>query len=218
MKRCGVGSMGVLAGVVLCGRVCVGEARAQDWPAWRAAESTLMTPWATAVDPAAVLPEYPRPTMARDEWRSLNGLWEFEEAPAELDTPDCNTFSGTVLVPFAFESSLSGVGRRVEHAWVRRGFEVPESWRGGRVLLHFGAVDWRARVWVNGKFVGAHAGGYDPFSFDITDVLVEGEKQALMVRVFDPSDGGTQPRGKQVREPEGIWYTPSSGIWQEARG
>jgi hypothetical protein len=181
---------------------------AQDAP------NPLTTRWTGLVSPTSPHPEYPRPTLVRADWLSLNGPWEWEPAPEGMDTPDCNTFSGTILVPFAVESALSGIGRHEERFWCRRAFDLPESWRGQRVLLHFGAVDWEARVWVNGKFVGEHRGGYDPFSFDITDFLVDGAKQAVMVRVADPTDASTQPRGKQVREPHGIWYTPTTGIWQ----
>ena len=182
--------------------------RAQESP------STLTTRWTDKVSPLLPHPEYPRPTMVRADWLCLNGPWEWEPVPEDLDTPTCNTFSGTMLVPFPIESALSGVAARHEKFWCRRAFELPDQWRGRRVLLHFGAVDWEARVWVNGKFVGEHRGGYDPFSFDITDVLVEGAGQSILVRVSDPSDASTQPRGKQVREPNGIWYTPTTGIWQ----
>ena len=183
---------------------------AQDSPELPA----LTTRWTAGVSDIIPHPEYPRPTMVRADWLSLNGPWEWEPAPADLETPTCNTFSGSILVPFPIESFLSGIGERHEQFWCRRDFELPDDWRARRVLLHFGAVDWEAKVWVNGKFVGEHRGGYDPFSLDITDVLREEATQAVMVRVYDPTDTHTQPRGKQVAEPGGIWYTPSSGIWQ----
>lgn len=172
-----------------------------------------MTRWAADVDPNNVLPEYPRPQMVRDEWLNLNGLWDYalnrriNEQPTEFD--------GEILVPFPIESALSGVQERVEgnFAWYRRTFTVPETWAGERVLLHFGAVDWRATVWVNSVELGTHDGGYDSFSFDITEGLHEEGEQEIVVRVVDPTEG-TQPRGKQVFTPGGIWYTPTTGIWQ----
>jgi beta-galactosidase/beta-glucuronidase len=121
-----------------------------------------------------------------------------------------------VLVPFPVESALSGVRRHHERMWYRRTFEVPDDWRGGgqRLLLHFGAVDHEARVWVNGQPVGGHAGGYDAFSLDVTDALAPAGEQELVVGAADPTDAGGQPLGKQRRHPGGIWYTAASGIWQ----
>ncbi len=179
---------------------------------WKPVEGRLMTRWAAEVSPENALREYPRPTMSRANWLNLNGLWQWAEAPADGDAP--SEFPGSILVPFPIESALSGVARTVEHLWYRRTFDVPPAWREGRVLLHFGAVDWHARVWVNGRFVGEHVGGYDGFSFDVTDALVGGDEQTVTVSVWDPTDGHWQPRGKQVREPHGIWYTPTTGIWQ----
>src|SRR5690606_6421456 len=128
-----------------------------------------------------------------------------------------NEYDGRILVPFSIESSLSGVGKRVspdEELWYRRVFEAPVEWNDRRVLLNFGACDWEATAFVNGREIGSHRGGYDPFSFDITDALRREGENELIVRVWDPTDAGTQPRGKQVREPGGIWYTPTTGIWQ----
>jgi len=189
-------------------------ATAQSEWTWAPAEGTLLTRWAADVDPSAPLPEYPRPQLVRDAWLNLNGPWAYairrgSEAPAQAD--------GTALVPFPIESALSGVGARVApdaYLWLERSFLVPEAWRDGRVLLHFGAVDWEATVWVNGRELGSHRGGYTPFHFDITDALVPGAEQHLRVRVFDPTDAGDQPHGKQVLRPGGIWYTPVTGIWQ----
>jgi len=158
---------------------------------------------------------YPRPLMVRPEWQSLNGPWEFALAPADQPRPE--EFPDSILVPFPVESKLSGVTRRVaptERAWYRRAFDVPGDWQGREILLHFGAVDWHAEVWVNGQRLGEHRGGYDPFSFDITFALNDLGGQELVVAVSDPTDAGTQPRGKQVQQPNGIWYTPSTGIWQ----
>jgi len=131
------------------------------------------------------------------------------------------SFDGQILVPYPVESALSGVMKPVgpdNRLWYRRTFEIPEgrrwSGQGRRVLLHFGAVDWDATVWVNGKELGNHKGGYDPFTFDITDALKESGQQEIVLSVWDPTDAGTQPRGKQVRQPNGIWYTAVTGIWQ----
>lgn len=182
---------------------------------WKPVGEKIKTEWADKVDPANVLPEYPRPIMERGDWKNLNGLWEYaiiekgKALPAESD--------GQILVPFAVESSLSGVGKYVgeqQELVYRRTFEIPASWRGRQVLLHFGAVDWQADVWVNDIKVGSHTGGFTPFSFNITPALSAKGANRLTVRVWDPTDKGPQPRGKQVSRPEGIWYTPVTGIWQ----
>ncbi len=174
----------------------------------------LKTRWASLVSPTAPLPEYPRPQMVRREWRSLNGPWQFQEGLDGQPAPVGQTLSEKILVPFAMESQLSGIGRHAEHLWYRRSFSVPSNWRGGRLLLHFGAVDWETRVLVNGQEVGTHRGGYDPFTFDITDALKPGGEQEIIVGVWDPTDRADIPRGKQTLKPEGIFYTPVSGIWQ----
>jgi hypothetical protein len=182
---------------------------------WKPAKGPLMTRWAADVDPNHVLPEYPRPTLVRAEWRNLNGLWDFAVTSKDAAAPE--KFEGQLLVPFPIESALSGVMRRVsdqERLYYRRTFEVPAAWRNGRVLLHFGAVDWECTVSVNGKEFPTHLGGFDNFSFDVTDALRAGEAQDLIVAVTDPTSSGTQPRGKQVNDPEGIYYTPTTGIWQ----
>ncbi len=180
--------------------------------AWSPAPAPLMTRWGRAVTPENVWPEYPRPQMRRRDWLSLNGLWELG-VPAGSDASGAAR-PARILVPFPVESALSGVGERLEWLAYRRSFEVPGEWRGRRVLLQFGAVDWMASVRLNGTELGTHRGGYDPFGFDVTDALRPEGPQVLEVLVYDPSDGGDQPRGKQVEAPEGIWYTPSSGIWQ----
>ncbi|MFO0869334.1 MAG: glycoside hydrolase family 2 TIM barrel-domain containing protein [Pirellulales bacterium] len=182
---------------------------------WQPAPGPLRTRFAADVSPERVHPEHPRPQLVRPQWLNLNGLWDYATAPAAQSAPE--RFAGQILVPFPYESSLSGVMKRLgdqEQLWYQRTFQVPREWAGQRVLLHFGAVDWEARVWVNGKAVGEHRGGYDPFSLDITAALHPGGDQQLRVAVSDPTDGSTQPRGKQVRRPEGIWYTPTTGIWQ----
>lgn len=173
--------------------------------------ATLQTRWAKTVTPANVHREYPRPQMVRPNWTNLNGLWEFAITPGNRRP---SAFSEHILVPFPVEASLSGVGRNVPNGstvWYRRTFVRP---KGERALLHFGAVDWSTTVWVNGKEVGRHQGGYDPFTFDVTNALKSGSEQELVVAVTDPTDAGPQPRGKQVRRPGGIFYTPTTGIWQ----
>ncbi len=174
-----------------------------------------MTRWAAAVSPERVYPEYPRPQMTRERWQNLNGLWDFAIRPKDETRP--STFEGQILVPFAVESALSGVMRTVgpdNRLWYRRSFDLPSGWKNQRILLHFGAVDWETTVWVNGQHVGEHLGGYDPFSLDITAALRKESPQEVVVAVWDPSDAGFQARGKQVRKPESIWYTPVTGIWQ----
>jgi len=185
-------------------------------PAWKPVDGKLLTRFARDVSPARVLPDYPRPQLVRSEWLNLNGLWQYAIRPKDAGGPG-SAFDGDILVPFAPESSLSGVGKAVdpEHRlWYRRTFRVPPSWSGKRVWLRFDAVDWDTAVSVNGKAVGTHTGGYDPFAFDITDSLVKNGDQELGVSAWDPSDAGPQPRGKQVLKPRSIWYTPTSGIWQ----
>ena len=181
---------------------------------WKPVEGNIMTPWADRIDPSAVHQEYPRPQMVRSQWANLNGLWDYAITPLGSET---FSSEGKILVPFAVESALSGVGRRVgdeNELWYERTFSVPSSWKGKDVLLHFGAVDWQTDVWVNGFHVGQHKGGYDPFSFDITSFLNKSGKQSLRVKVYDATDQAFQPRGKQVASPGLIWYTPVTGIWQ----
>lgn len=181
---------------------------------WQPVGDKIKTAWAEQVNPQHVLPEYPRPLMERSDWKNLNGLWNYAIQKRGESFPA--TYDGQILVPFAVESSLSGVGKRLnedQELWYNRSFDVPAAWKGKRVLLHFGAVDWQTDVWVNGVNVGRHTGGFTPFALDVTAALTKGSNQ-LQVRVWDPTDKGAQPRGKQVCNPEGIWYTPVSGIWQ----
>ncbi|MEA5063973.1 MAG: glycoside hydrolase family 2 TIM barrel-domain containing protein [Petrimonas sp.] len=181
---------------------------------WKPAGDRLKTRWASQIDVNNVLPEYPRPIMERSQWQNLNGLWNYAILPVGKQIP--GSFDGKILVPFAVESSLSGVQKRLgseNELWYQREFTVPSNWKNNRVLLHFGAVDWKADVWVNDIKVGHHTGGYTPFSFDVTPALKNGANQ-LVVKVWDGTDQGYQPRGKQVNNPHGIWYTPVSGIWQ----
>ncbi len=175
---------------------------------------TLRTRWADSVSRTTPLPEYPRPQMVRRDWTNLNGFWDYAITPRNAERP--GKWDGKILVPFAVESQLSGVQRAVtpeQRLWYRRTFVNPGLNSHTRLLLHFGAVDWQAAVWVNGNKVGEHRGGYDPFTFDITDALRPG-RQELLVSVWDPTDRGQQPRGKQVLKPGSIWYTAVTGIWQ----
>ena len=181
---------------------------------WQPGQVPLMTKWADEVSPDNVHPEYPRPQMVRKDWLNLNGLWDYAIVPKYEKPPQ--EYDGKILVPFPAESALSGVTKRVgvdNCLWYRRTIYLPEGWAHKRLLLHFGAVDWDTTVWVNGKKLGEHKGCYDSFSFDISDVLKDGG-QEIVLRVWDPTDTGTQPRGKQVTNPKDIYYTPVTGIWQ----
>ena len=201
-----------LATATLLAGALLAPAATAAGPNWKPADGRLMTRWAKDVTPDKVHPEYPRPQLQRKQWQSLNGLWDL--AIVEKDaTPTGKDLPLQILVPFPVESALSGVMKRADRLLYHRTFTVPREWAGQRVLLHFGAVDWEATVTLNGKKLGTHRGGYDRFTFDVTDALKDGE-QELLVAVWDPADGGTQPRGKQVRKPEGIYYTPTTGIWQ----
>ena len=186
---------------------------------WKPANGPLMTRWAKEVSPQNAHPEYPRPQMVREDWLNLNGLWDYAIRAKDAAKPD--SFDGQILVPFPVESALSGVMKPVgpdNRLWYRRTFTVPEKWNWSadkkRMLLHFGAVDWDATIWVNGKEAANHKGGYDPFTLDITEALKQGGEQEIVLSVWDPTNTGTQPRGKQVLKPGGIWYTAVTGIWQ----
>ncbi|WP_187263317.1 glycoside hydrolase family 2 protein [Pontibacter beigongshangensis] len=185
---------------------------------WQPVAGKIMSPWAEKVNPADPLPEYPRPQLVRDNnWQNLNGLWEYAILPKAQQETRPTAFDGNILVPYPVESALSGVGKTVgaeQVLWYRRLVQVPAKLRRQKVLLHFGAVDWQCDVYVNGKKAGSHQGGYDPFSFDITPLLNNTNQQEITISVWDPSDDGPQPRGKQVKKPESIWYTPVTGIWQ----
>jgi hypothetical protein len=167
---------------------------------WQPANGPLLTRWAKDVSPANAHPEYPRPQMVRKDWQNLNGLWDY--AITAKDAPQPAQWDGQVLVPFPVESALSGVMKRVyetNRLWYRRAFTIPRGWKGRNVLLHFGAVDWETTVWVNGKEVGSHRGGYDGFSFDITAALKPSGEQKIVMAVWDPTDAGYQPRGTRRR-------------------
>jgi beta-galactosidase/beta-glucuronidase len=174
----------------------------------------IITKWGKAVTPENVWRNYPRPQLVRPHWLNLNGLWDYAITKAAAPRP--TSMDGKILVPFAVESKLSGVARKVlpsDRVWYRRSFSVPADWKGKRTILHFGAVDYESQIYLNGAPVGAHRGGSDPFSFDITEFLKAGSNE-LVVHVCDPTSVGDQPRGKQTLEPRGIWYTAVSGIWQ----
>ena len=188
--------------------------RADEPGVWHPGKAPLMTRWAAEVSPTNSLPDYPRPQLVRTDWLSLNGLWDYAITPDSFNR--LPPFSTKILVPFPGESALSGVMTNFdEHSklWYHRTFSVPESWQGRRVRLHFGAVDWHCQVWVDGRAIGQHQGGYDAFTFDITDALRWKGAEEVSVCATDPTEGD-QPRGKQSRKPEGIFYTSSSGIWQ----
>ena len=162
---------------------CLPAAAADDW---KPAPGNLLTAWAAKVDPKCPLPEYPRPQMVRKEWTNLNGLWDY--AVTDRETAKPAKYDGQILVPFCIESALSGVKKPLtekQWLWYRRSFTSPDLAGGKRLLLHFGAVDWESVVTVNGKEVGTHRGGYDPFTYDITDAVNAGSKNELVVRVWD---------------------------------
>jgi beta-galactosidase/beta-glucuronidase len=182
---------------------------------WKPSGDKIKTDWAAKVNPDNPLPEYPRPILEREQWKNLNGLWDYKILAKGNSIP--SSFDGKILVPFAIESSLSGVEKKVGEAnelWYQRSFTIPSNWKNKNVRLNFGAVDWKADVWINDIKAGSHKGGYAPFSFDITPLLTKNENQKITVCVWDPTDKNSQPRGKQIDNPSGIWYTSVTGIWQ----
>lgn len=183
-------------------------------PNWKPVPAPLMTVWGEKIAYNNALPEYPRPNMVRDQWINLNGIWDIAMYPNGSEKP---SRQGQVLVPYPVESALSGLGWAVkpdQRLVYSTKLDIPARWEGQRILLHFGAVDWHTKVYLNDQLVGEHKGGYDPFFFDLTDFLKVGSRQFLSVHVTDPTDHGGQAIGKQRLEPGGIWYTPTSGIWQ----
>lgn len=182
---------------------------------WTPAKVSLTTKWGKEVTPSNTWKEYPRPQIQRKEWMNLNGLWDY--AVLKKGQPEPAAFEGKILVPFCLESSLSGVGKPLlpsQELWYNKKFILPPTWNGKEILLHFDAVDWESRLWINGKKVGEHKGGSDPFSFNITPYLNKSGEQQIVMSVWDPTDTELQARGKQVLDPKGIWYTAVSGIWQ----
>ncbi|MDX1701070.1 MAG: glycoside hydrolase family 2 TIM barrel-domain containing protein, partial [Melioribacteraceae bacterium] len=182
---------------------------------WQIPEGSMLTRWTENINIENVLPEYPRPNLQRKEWLNLNGLWDY--AITSKDDHEPAEFDGKILVPFPVESSLSGVQKSItekERLWYRRSFNIPGKWSGKRILLNFGAVDWETKVWLNNKLIGSHKGGYDSFSFDITEFIVPDKEQIITISVWDPTEKGHQPRGKQTTDTHGFWYTAVTGIWQ----
>lgn len=175
--------------------------------------TTMLTPWGEKLTPETTWREYPRPQLARDNWTNLNGSWDYAITKKDASTP--SDWQGKIIVPFAIESQLSGVQKRMtpdDALWYQRTFtQTPKG--KNRTLLNFEAVDYHSTIWINGKQVGTHTGGNLPFSFDITDALKPSEN-TLTVKVLDATDTEYQLHGKQVTKPRGIWYTPVSGIWQ----
>lgn len=174
----------------------------------------LKTRWTDSVDYDCPLPEYPRPQLVRNDWKNLNGRYEYAITGLTEDFPQ--EYDGEIIVPFAPECYLSGVGKTIEpdnYLWYRRKFTLNDSFIGKRTILHFGAVDWKCKVFINSQHATEHQGGYTPFSVDITSYLVDGENE-LIVQVYDPTETNWQDRGKQVRNSVGFWYTATSGIWQ----
>ncbi len=182
---------------------------------WSPKKGPLMTRWSSSVDPHMPHPLYPRPQLVRTEWMNLNGIWEYQPGlAAQEDAPVGKTLASSILVPYPVESALSGVMEHQERLWYRRLVKIPSKWRGKQIMLHFGAVDYESEVFVNGRSAGVHRGGYDPFRYDITSLLKGDDPAELLVRVYDPTEVGGQPRGKQNTKPRGITYTPTTGIWQ----
>jgi hypothetical protein len=195
------------------------SASASAGPEWTPKTPVLSTPWTAEVSPSNALPEYPRPQLVRERWQNLNGVWEFAGAATGEAPPVGQPLAERVLVPYPIESALSGIQRHEDRMWYRRTFTVPSSWRanGQRLLLNFGAVDYDAKVWVNGQLVATHRGGYDSFTADVTAALKGNAsfQQELIVWAEDLTDGTQQPIGKQrTQSDHGIFYQGSSGIWQ----
>jgi hypothetical protein len=193
---------------------------ADDAFEWEQQLLSMSTPWTDDVSATNALPEYPRPQMTRQRWQNLNGVWQFDDAATGEAPPVGQELAERILVPYPVESALSGITRLEERMWYRRTFTVPGTWRvglpsGQRLMLHFGAVDYDSKVWVNGTQVATHRGGYDKFSVDVTDALKGTGPQELIVWAEDLTDATWQPIGKQRQQSDrGIFYQGSSGIWQ----
>ena len=199
--------------LTICALAFSGVLFAQEWTPKQA---PLMTTWGEKLTVENVHQEYPRPQMVRSEWQNLNGLWNYAVTTKDAGQPE-NIAQGKILVPFAIESALSGVQQKFtpeDKLWYETEFTVPKSWKGKRIILHFGAVDYSSVIYVNGICAGSHEGSSDSFRIDITDALKGTGSQKLVVEVTDPTDTGYQPVGKQKLDPSGIYYTPVSGIWK----
>ena len=182
---------------------------------WKAVDGKIMSQWAKTVNPENAWQEYPRPQFERTQWKNLNGLWDYAILKTNQIQP--KRFQGKILVPFSFESPLSGVGKSIrpkDKMWYKKSFSLPKSWSGKDVILHFEAVDYHSAVWVNDILVGTHKGGFDRFSFNITSYLKSNGQQKIVLAVEDATNFSSQPRGKQQINASGIYYTPVSGIWQ----
>jgi hypothetical protein len=200
----------LIAGMILF--TGINKAQKSDWKIYG---DKIVTQWAEKVNPASPLPEYPRPQMVRNEWKSLNGLWDYSITPLSASKPV--SYQGKILVPFAIESALSGVNKAVGKdsiLWYKTTFVLSNSMKGKNILLNFGAVDWKSDIYIDGVNIGTHQGGYDPFIFNITPYIKKGNQHSIELSVWDPCDKGPQPRGKQVSRPNSIWYTSVTGIWQ----
>ena len=182
---------------------------------WKSIEGKIMSQWAKTVNPENAWQVYPRPQFKRAHWKNLNGLWDYAILKSNQIQP--KQYQGKILVPFSFESPLSGIGKKInpeDKMWYRKSFELPKNWSGKDVVIHFEAVDYKCAVWVNDIFVGSHKGGFDRFSFNITHYLKSNGQQKIVLLVEDATNFSSQPRGKQQINPSGIYYTPVSGIWQ----
>ena len=190
----------------------ISNAQSQNW---KTAEGKLMSKWAKTVNPENVWKEYPRPQFERTQWKNLNGLWDYAILRTNEIQP--KEFQGKILVPFSFESPLSGVGKNIspkDKMWYKKTFDLPKNWSGKKIIIHFEAVDYDSSVWVNDILLGSHKGGFDRFSFDITPYIKPNGRQKIVLSVKDGTNFSSQPRGKQQIKPSGIYYTPVSGIWQ----
>jgi len=190
----------------------ISNAQSQNW---KTAEGKLMSKWAKTVNPENVWKEYPRPQFERTQWKNLNGLWDYAILRTNEIQP--KKFKGKILVPFSFESPLSGVGKNISpnhKMWYMKTFDLPKNWSGKKIIIHFEAVDYDSSVWVNDILLGSHKGGFDRFSFDITPYIKPNGRQKIVLSVKDGTNFSSQPRGKQQIKPSGIYYTPVSGIWQ----
>ena len=205
-----------MTGVITLGSMLMGG-QAQAGPSgdgWHPKPPPLSTPWTHEVGPHNALPDYPRPQLARDQWENLNGVWQYAAA-AGTEPPVGEDLAERILVPYPPESGLSGIQRHDDSMFYRRTFTVPRRWHGERIMLNFGAVDQVATVWVNGKQVATHSGGYAAFSADITGALRGHGPQELIVGAVDRNQNGDFPIGKQRTTGDGgILYQGSSGIWQ----
>jgi hypothetical protein len=204
----------MIGGIMIHSGLFVRNAEAQD--AWRPAKGPLLTRWAKDVTPQNVLSEYPRPQMVRNRWLNLNGLWDYQITNKQSEQIPAS-WQGKIMVPFPIESSLSGVMEPLlpgQRLWYHRKIIIPEDWKDNRILLHFGAADWKTTVYLNGRELGADLGGYDSFTFDISSAINRAGAQDIVVSVWDPTDSSWQMHGKQTLNPGGCSYTACSGIWQ----